>query len=156
MGKLFKNEKQYGGTADDLLKKVGSDPSIMDLSYKFNVLDNWTIEKEWQYVGTSSLVSGVQTINVPQSAYEIYIEVPWINTDYTYIYSFYIPIFARPDSSRYIRSGGCESTSGNSGNCTIQYIVDSSGKITIKLTNLRYNKTNYTTTTTMALWIKTA
>lgn len=153
MGKLFKNEKQYGGTQTDLLEKVGSDPSVMNLSSIFNILDNSiTIKKEWQYVGTSSLVDGKQTLYVPESASEIYIEVPWINTDYTYVYSFYIPMLAR-SGGRYIRSGGCESTSGNSGSCTIQYIVDS--RISVKLINLYYNKTEYASTTTMALWIKT-
>lgn len=155
MGKVMKNSRQYAGTADDLLEKVGSDPSIMDLTDRLNYLDNWTIQKEWQYVTTSSLVSGVQTLYVPQSAYEIYIEVPWINTNYTYVYSFYIPVFAR-SGNRYIRSGACENTNGNSGSCTIQYIVDSSGAITIKLINLYYNKTEYASTTTMSLWIKTS
>ena len=111
------------------------------------IKSNLTDLLNWTYVGYTN---GTTKIEYPSTAKELYVEVPWTNRDYTYVYSFYIVINNNQTSEQVYRTGAY----GNSTETGESVIRITRNDHKIWLASSYYNGTSVTNNNGLRVWYR--
>lgn len=108
---------------------------------------NLTDLLNWTYIGYTT---GTTKIEYPSTAKELYVEAPWVNRDYTYVYSLYILLNNNQTTEQAYRTGAY-GNSGETGECVVR-ITRSDHKIW--LASAYYNGNNATNNNGLRVWYR--